>query len=59
MSLTDILGGVGIVAGAAGVFYLIDKYYIPFANEFQKECDKEEKEAGDDYKFSNDKGEKK
>ncbi len=52
MNLTDILGGAGVVVATMGVFYAIDKYFIPYANKLQEKCDKEEKEAGDDYKIS-------
>ena len=40
MSLTDILSGTGIVAFTAGIFYAIDKYYIPWASKVEKEFDK-------------------
>jgi len=60
MSLIDILGDAGAVASCiAGAYVIVPcgkelftKYYIPWANEFQKKCDKEEKEAGDDYNIS-------
>jgi len=64
MSLTDALQCTGIIlrdVAYIGAFVygmskgfdeLIVKKYIPWANEFQKKCDKEEKEAGDDYNIS-------
>lgn len=57
MSLTDILGNAGAVAGyalGAGVFVyglkkLMKEHYIPWTNEVEKELDEE---PLDDYNIS-------
>jgi len=60
MSITDVLGNAGAVAGyITGAYFvascgkkLFNKYYIPWTKEVDKELDKE---PMNDYKFSDNK----
>jgi hypothetical protein len=56
MALTDILGGAITLAGATVFIYGLNKlmkdHYLPWADEVQREYDKEEKRMKDDYEFS-------